>query len=189
MGLINKKGYMLLSILVAATILGILALSVLASDDVIIQEEKAAPKLFRKSLKPWLGSLDDNQLTILKQMIKDGKVEIQDQLELWGKKIYELNDEQRETLRAIIMENKSEVKDQFEQWGIKIPTFRGLMSWLGSLTDEQKEELQSMKQEYLDSVKDKLEEWDIETPEGLGLRAFIRRGFSKFRGRDTAGYP
>ena len=46
-----------------------------------------------------------------------------------------------------------------------------------------------MKQEYLDSVKAKLEEWDIETPEGLGLRAFIRRGFSKFRGRDTAGYP
>ena len=180
--MINKKGYMLLSILVAATILGILALSVTASDDANIQEEKTAPKFFRKSPKAWLGTLDDNQLTILKQMIKDGKVEVQDQLELWDKKIYELNDEQRETLRAIIMENKSEVKDQLEQWGIKIPTFRGLMSWLGSLTDGQKEELQAMKQEYLDSVKAKLEQWDIETPEGLGLRRFIRRGFSKFRG-------
>jgi uncharacterized protein YnzC (UPF0291/DUF896 family) len=167
MALRKSKAFALLSIIVAATIFGVLVFSVAASEDVTIEEETTP--FFWGFHNRWLDTLTDDQLATLKEIIEENRAEVKDQLEEWGVKISELNDEQRELLKTMIDENRAEVKEQLEEWGVETPMWQGPMGLLGSLTDEQKEELIAMRQDYLDSVNAKLEEWGIEIPEVHGL--------------------
>ena len=188
----KNKAYVLLSVIVAATVFGVLVFSVAASEDVTVEEEETAP-VFWGFRNRWLDTLTDDQLATLKEMIEENRAEVKDQLEAWGVKISELTDEQREILKTMIEENRAEVKEQLEAWGVETPMLQGPMGWRDSLTDEQKEELQTMRQEYLDSVKAKLEEWGIETPEFQGSRpgGMIHGpplGGMVFRGRGIRGF-
>jgi hypothetical protein len=182
MALRKNKAFALLSVIVAATVFGVLVFSVFASEDVTIEEETAPT--FGGFRNRWLDTLTDDQLATLKQMIKENRAEVKDQLEEWGVKISELTDEQREILKTMIEENRTEVKEQLEAWGVEIPVRQGPMGWQDSLTDEQLEELQTMRQNFQDAVNAKLEEWGIETPEVQGPRAF---GIG-FRGRGARGF-
>ena len=182
----KNKAFALLSVIVAATVFGVLVFSVAASEDVTIEEETVPA--FWGFRNRWQDTLTDDQLATLKEMIEENRAEVKDQLDEWGVKISELDDEQRELLKTMIDENRAEVKEQLEEWGVEIPMWQGPMGLLGSLTDEQKEELQAMRQDYLDSVKAKLEEWGIETPEvpgprpgGMGFRGRGARGFGLFK--------
>jgi len=196
MALRKNKAFALLSIIVAATVFGVLIFSVSASEDVTTEEEETVP-FFWGFRNRWLDTLTDDQLATLKEMIEENRAEVKDQLEEWDAKISELNDEQREILKTMIEENRAEVKEQLEEWDVEIPMWQGPMGLLGSLTDEQKEELQAMRQDYLDSVNAKLEEWGIEIPEvhgpppggmvhgprpdGMGFSGRGARGFGLFK--------
>ena len=182
MALRKNKAFALLSVIVAATVFGVLVFSVAASEDVTIEEETAPA--FWGFRNRWLDTLTDDQLATLKQMIEENRAEVKDQLEEWGVKISELDDEQRELLKTMIDENRAEVKEQLEAWGVEIPMWQDPMGWRDSLTDEQLEELQTMRQNYQDAVNAKLEEWGIETPEVQGPRAF---GMG-FHGRGARGF-
>ena len=184
----KNKAYVLLSVVVAAAVFGVLVFSASASEDVTIEEEETETTFVCGFRNRWLESLDEDQLSTLKEMIEENRDEVKDQLETWGVEISELDDEQREILKATIEENRAEVQGQLEAWGIELPLWQGPMGWLGSLTDEQKEELQTMRQEYLDSVKTKLEEWGVETPEFPGPHGLGPRGFGMgFRERGARG--
>jgi uncharacterized protein YnzC (UPF0291/DUF896 family) len=192
MALRKNKAFALLSVIVAATVFGVLVFSVAASEDVTVEEEETAP-VFCGFRNRWLDTLTDDQLATLKEMIEENRAEVKDQLDEWGVEISELNDEQREILKTMIDENRAEVKEQLEEWGVEIPMWQGPMGLLGSLTDEQKEELQAMRQDYLDSVNAKLEEWGIEIPEAHGLPPGgmvhgPRPGGMGFRGRGVRGF-
>jgi uncharacterized protein with GYD domain len=181
-GLRKNKAFALLSVIVAATVFGVLVFSVSASEDVTSEEETAP--VFCGFRNRWLDTLTDEQRATLQEMIEENRAEVKAQLEEWGVKISELDDEQREILKTMIEENQAEVKEQLEAWGIEIPVLQGPMGWQDSLTDEQLEELKTMRQEYLDAVKAKLEEWGIEIPEVPGPRAFDMG----FRGRGFSGF-
>ncbi len=175
MALRKSKAFALLSIIIAATALGALVLSVSASDDAT-NEEIAPADIRGFHNPPWLDTLTDEQRETLKQMIEENHAEIKNQLEEWNVTISELNDEQREILKTMHEENRAEVEAQLEEWGIEIPTRPEPMGWQNTLT----EELHTMRQEYLDSVKAKLEEWGIEAPEpndGMGFHERDARGF------------
>jgi len=182
----KNRAFALLSIMIAATIFGVLVFSTSASEDVILSEEETAPIVcgFRNR---WIDTLNEDQLAILKGMIEENKAEVQNQIETWGVEIFELDDEQREFLKTIINENRDEVQNQLKTWGIEIPVRRDPMGLRDSLTDEQKDELQTMRQNFQDAVNAKLEEWgevpDFDGPNGFGKR-FRRRGarcFSLFK--------
>jgi uncharacterized protein with GYD domain len=183
MALRKNKVFALLSVIVAATVFGVLVFSVAASEDVTIEEEETAP-VFGGFRNRWLDTLTDDQLATLKEMIEENRAEVKDQLEEWGVEISELDDEQRELLKTMIDENRAEVKEQLEAWGVEIPMLQGPMGWRDSLTDEQLEELQTMRQNYQDAVNAKLEEWGIETAEVQGPRP----GGRGFRGRGARGF-
>ena len=186
MALRKNKCFALLSIIVAATVFGVLVFSVSASEDVTIEEETAP--VFCGFRNRWLDTLTDDQRATLKEMIKENRAEVKEQLEAWGVEISELDDEQRELLKTMIEENRAEVKAQLEVWGIEIPVRQGPLGLLENLTDEQKEELQTMRQNYRDAVNAKLEEWGVEAPEvdgacgfGMGFHGRGARGFSLFK--------
>ncbi len=178
----TNKTYTLLSILIAATVLGVLVFSTSASERP--EEEQTAVNSCRFH-EPWLNTLTEEQRETLNLIIEENQEEIQNQLEAWGVEISELNEEQRETLKQMMKANRAEIEAQLEEWGIEYPVVLGQKSLLDNLTDEQKEELQTMKQDYQDAVKAKLEEWGIEVPEftvppqGFGMR-FHGRGASGF---------
>jgi hypothetical protein len=144
MALRRNKAFALLSVIVAATVFGVLVFSVSGSEEVTSEEETAPA--FRGFRNRWLDTLTDEQRATLKEIIEENRAEIKAQLEEWGVKISELDDEQREILKTIIEENQAEVKEQLEAWGIELPVLQGPMGWLSSLTDEQLEELQTMRQ-------------------------------------------
>ena len=178
----KNKTFALLSIIVAATIFGVSVFSVTASEDVTIEEETTPT--FCGFRNRWLDILTDDQLATLQEMIEENRAEIQNQLETWGAKIFELDDEQRELLKTMIEENRAEVQAQLEAWGVEIPVRQGPMGLRGSLTDEQKEELQTMRQNFQDAVNAKLEECGVEVPDFDGPRGFGMR----FCGRGARGF-
>jgi uncharacterized protein YnzC (UPF0291/DUF896 family) len=185
-GLRKNKTFALLSVICAATVLGILVFSASATEATTNEEESAS--IFRGIRNRWLDTLTDDQLTTIKEMLEENRAEVKDQLEAWDAEISELDDEQRELIKTMMKENHAEVQAQLEEWGIEIPLLQDQMGWQCNLTDEQKEELQTMKQNYLDSVKAKLEEWGIEVPETDGPRGFGTevlgkedRGFGLFK--------
>jgi hypothetical protein len=182
MALRKNKAFALLSVIVAATVFGVLVFSVSASEDVTIEEETAS--VFCGFCNRWLDTLTDDQLATLKQIIEENRAEVQNQLEAWDVEISELDDEQRELLKTMIEENRAEVKEQLEEWGVEIPMWQGPMGLRDKLTDEQLEELQTMRQNFRESVEAKLEEWGIETPEFQGPRACGM----VFRGRGNRGF-
>ena len=179
----KNKAFALLSILITATVFGVLVFSASASEDVTTDEEETAPAFcgFRNR---WLDTLTDDQRATLKEMIEENRAEIQSQLEAWGVEISELTDEQRELLKTMMEENRADVQAQLEEWGIEIPVLHGPRGLMESLTDEQKEELQTMRQEFQDVVNAKLEEWGIEVPAFDGPHRFGMR----FLGRGDRGF-
>lgn len=187
----KSKAYVLLSVIVAAAVLGVLVFSAYASENAATEEEEKAPSFFWGFRNRWLDILTDEQLATLGQLIEENRAKVRNQLEDWGVEVFELDDQQREQLKAIIKENRVEVKELLESWGEETPMRRDPMGWLGSLTDDQKEELQTMRQEYEDAVRAKMEEWGIETPEvngpPLGGLGFRRGGLGGMRCR-TGGF-
>ena len=183
----KNKAFALLSILIAATVFGVLVFSASASEDVTTEEEETAPAFcgFRKL---WLDPLTDEQRATLKEMIKENRAEIQSQIEAWGVEFSELDDGQHKILQSMMEENRAEVEAQLDEWGIEIPVCQGPRGLLDNLTDEQKEELQTMRQGFQDAVNAKLEEWGVEVPEfdgphGFGMMFHGRgdRGFGLFK--------
>jgi len=106
----KNKAFALLSIIVAATVFGVLVFSVSASEDATIEKEETTPLFFWGFRNRWLDTLTDEQLATLKEMIKENRAEVKDQLEAWGIEISELNDEQRELLKTMIKENELKLK-------------------------------------------------------------------------------
>ena len=78
----KNKVFALLSVIVAATVFGVLVFSVSASEEVT-SEEETAPDLcgFRNR---WLDTLTDEQRATLKEMIEENRAEVKEQLEAWA---------------------------------------------------------------------------------------------------------
>jgi hypothetical protein len=135
MALMRKnKAFALLSVIVAATVFGVLVFSVAASEDVTIEEEETAPAFwgFRNR---WLDTLTDDQLATLKEMIDENRSEIKDQLEEWSVKTPmwqdpmglrdSLTDEQLEELQTMRQNYQDAVNAKLEEWGIETPEVQG----------------------------------------------------------------
>lgn len=181
----KSKALVALSVVIAATVFGVLIFSVSASDDVASEEPE---HFFQRFHSCWEQTLTEDQLETLKAIINENHAEIQDQIDAWGVEFSELDEEQHEILREMIEANHDEVEAQLEAWGIEIPVCPGPMGLLDSLTDEQKEELQTMYQNFRESVNAKLEEWGINLPEidgtcpcDMGFHGRAARGFGPFR--------
>ena len=110
----KSKAYVLLSVVVAAAVLGVLVFSVSASEDETIEEEETTLPFSWGFRNRWLDTLTDDQLATLQEMIEENRAEVQSQLDAWGVEFSELDDEQREILKAMIEENHAEVKEQLE---------------------------------------------------------------------------
>jgi hypothetical protein len=89
MALRKNKAFALLSVIVAATVFGVLVFSVAASEDVTVEEEETAP-VFWGFRNRWLDTLTDDQLATLKEMIEENRAEVKDQLEEGGIEIPEV---------------------------------------------------------------------------------------------------
>jgi len=134
MALRKNKAYVLLSVIVAATVFGVLVFSVSASEDVTTEEEETAPA-FGGFLNRWLDTLTDDQLATLKQMIEENRAEVKEQLEAWGVEIPmlqgpmgwrdSLTDEQLEELQTMRQNYQDAVNAKLEEWGIETPEVQG----------------------------------------------------------------
>lgn len=157
----KNKAFAVISIIVVASVFGVLVFSASASDNITTeQEEKTNP--FWGFRSGWLDDLTEEQMTTLQEMIEENKAEIE--------------------------ENRAEIEAQLEAWGIEIPTRQCPRSFFDDLTEEQKEELQTMKQDFQNAVNSKLEGWGIEVPEfgspirfGMGFHRRGVRGFGLFK--------
>jgi len=133
MALRKNKAYVLLSVIVAATVFGVLVFSVAASEDVTLEEETAPA--FGGFRNRWLDTLTDDQLATLKQMIEENRAEVKEQLEAWGVEIPmlqgpmgwrdSLTDEQLEELQTMRQNYQDAVNAKLEEWGIETPEVQG----------------------------------------------------------------
>lgn len=129
----KNKAYVLLSVIVAATVFGVLVFSVAASEDVTLEEETAPA--FGGFRNRWLDTLTDDQLATLKQMIEENRAEVKEQLEAWGVEIPmlqgpmgwrdSLTDEQLEELQTMRQNYQDAVNAKLEEWGIETPEVQG----------------------------------------------------------------
>jgi uncharacterized protein YnzC (UPF0291/DUF896 family) len=134
MALRKNKAFALLSVIVAATVFGVLVFSVAASEDVTIEEETTP--FFWGFHNRWLDTLTDDQLATLKEIIEENRAEVKDQLEEWGVEtpmwqgpmglLGSLTDEQKEELIAMRQDYLDSVNAKLEEWGIEIPEVHGL---------------------------------------------------------------
>jgi uncharacterized protein with GYD domain len=138
MALRKNKAYVLLSVIVVATVFGVSVFSVAASEDVTIEEEETAP-VFWGFRNRWLDTLTDDQLATLMEIIEEKRAEVKEQLEEWGVEtpmwqgpmglLGSLTDEQLEELQTMRQEYLDSVKAKLEEWGIETPEFNGGMGF------------------------------------------------------------
>ena len=130
----KNKAYVLLSVIVAATVFGVLVFSVAASEDVTVEEEETAP-VFWGFRNRWLDTLTDDQLATLKEMIEENRAEVKGQLEAWGVETPmlqgpmgwrdSLTDEQKEELQTMKQNFQDAINAKLEEWGIETPEVQG----------------------------------------------------------------
>ena len=146
----KNSAFVFFSVIVAATIFGVLVFSVSAAEDETIKEDTILT--FRGFRNSWLDTLTDDQLAKLEKMVMENRAEME--------------------------ENRNEIMTLLEAWGVEIPVWQGPRGWYEDLTDEQREELETMKQDYQNALKAKLDGWGVEVPELDRVHGF-RMGFCR----------
>lgn len=85
MALRKNKAFALPSVISTATVFGVSVFSVSASEDVIIEEEFAPA--FWGLPNRWRGTLTDDQLAKLKEIIEENRAKVKEQIEAWDVEI------------------------------------------------------------------------------------------------------
>ena len=139
----NSKTLAMLSIVVAAAVLGIFILSASASENATPAEGDTASTFSARAKfrNRWLDSLTDEQRDELRVTIEANRAEVQELLATFGIEVPEcrgpmglrgsLTDEQRDELRTMRQDFRDSVKAKLEEWGVDAPPCQGGMRFRG----------------------------------------------------------
>lgn len=191
----RTKVVALIMLIAAATVLGAIIFTALASSEDISTSTAPSSICFppRKEGIGWLSNLTDEQRTELKSMNEEFRQAVQAKLGEWGVQIKpglraNLTVEQRTELQTMEQQFRKAVKAKLEEWGVKLPEPKDPKGWMSNLTEEQREELKALMEEFQSTLQAKLKEWGVEAPAPPNPMSFRSFG-SMHLGRGCQGFP
>lgn len=178
----KTKALVLLSMVVAAAVLGIIIFNVSASDQTPNDETEYGCYRFRHHRLP---NLTDEQQEEMQSMIEKFRADIESKLEEWGVEVPSfqgergllglLSNEQEEELQTIREGFKDQVAALLDEYGVEK---------ISELDKEGREALKQLMEDFRADIKNKLADWDVELPDFHCGRRFGRMrpgGFGLFR--------